>query len=371
MRSTTTLFTLLTLFAFVACVDDETTIYAPEPTLSVELANYSVPTTESSFFIDESRFNVTDAGATLGRVLFYDKILSRTNKVSCGSCHQQEAGFADPVPFSEGIRGQILSRHTPAISNAYDDQFLFWDGRSGTLGDLALRPVRNHKEMGIDETDFIVAKVKKASYYADLFHEAYGDSEVTEERISDALSQFMASMISGQSKYDKVMAGSATFTDLEQMGQNVFFGEGRCYQCHLGQDFNVRGGFVIDPIFPGGEWGDQRANIGLDEEYTDDGFGTFNAELAGQFKIPTLRNIARTAPYMHDGRFATLEEVIDHYNNNIADHPNLSPELQDWEHGGPARLGLDEIQVQGLIAFLNMLTDEQFLSDSKFSDPFE
>ena len=370
MRTTTILLTISLLVTLTACVDDETVIYAPEPILNVELADYATPSHPSSFFLDESAFVVDDATATLGRVLFYDKSLSRTNKVSCGSCHQQQAGFADPVQFSEGIRGQILTRHTPAISNAYDDQFLFWDGRSGSLNDLSLRPIRNHKEMGLAETDFIIAKVNKAPYYSDLFTAAYGDDKVTDERISTALAHFMTSMISANSKYDKVMAGESFFSDIEQIGQNVFFSDGRCYQCHLGQDFNVRGGFIIDPIF-GGEWGDQRANIGLDEEYTDDGFGTFNSELAGQFKIPTLRNISRTAPYMHDGRFATLEDVINHYNNNIANHPNLSPELQDWATGGPARLGLDDIQVQGLVAFLNTLTDYDFLGDKKFSDPFK
>ena len=369
MRNTTFILAF-TLFALISCVDEGPQIFAPEPTLPVQLANYSSPEHASSFFINESAFNVSDEGATLGRTLFYDKILSRTNRVSCGTCHKQQAGFAENRAFSEGINGQVLSRNTPAISNAYDDQFLFWDGRSGSLQDLALKPVRNHKEMGIDETEFIIAKVDKAEYYDDLFEAAYGDTEVTEQRISQALSEFMASMISGNSKYDRVMAGEATFSDKEQIGQATFFGEGRCYQCHLGQDFNTRGGFFGGPIFPGGEWGDQRANIGLDEEYTDAGFGEFNTELEGQFKIPTLRNIALTAPYMHDGRFTTLEEVINHYNNNIQAHPNLSPELEDWETGGPARLKLDEVQIQGLVSFLNALTDNGFLSDPKFSDPF-
>ncbi len=169
------------------------------------------------------------------------------------------------------------------------------------------------------------------------------------------------------SSFSNLLQNYHLFTDLELKGQNVFFGEGRCYTCHSGLDFNNRG-FFGGPI--GGEWA-STANIGLDEVYADNGAGELDPERLGEFKIPTLRNIGVTAPYMHDGRFASLEEVINHYNKNIADHPNLSPELQDWEHGGPARLGLDEIQVQGLIAFLNMLTDEQFLSDSKFSDPFE
>jgi cytochrome c peroxidase len=367
MQRITLLLSFFALLFVMACADKDPVILAPEPELPTQLVNYANPDVAGSFWIDESRYNVSDEGATLGRVLFYDKILSKTNRVSCGSCHAQAAGFADPVPFSEGVNGDLLSRHTPSIANAYDDPFLFWDGRSENLHDLALRPVRNHKEMGIDDTDFIIAKVEKAPYYDDLFTAAYGDAEVTEQRIADALSQFIASMISGRNKWDMVNAGEAQFTELEMMGQNVFFGEGRCYTCHNGQDFNQRGFF-------GGPFGDEwssTANIGLDEVYTDNGAGELDPERAGEFKIPSLRNIAVTAPYMHDGRFATLEDVIDHYNNNIADHPNLALELRDWETDGAIKLGLDGIQVQALAAFLRTLTDEQYLEDPKFSDPFE
>jgi len=368
MQRITLLLSFIAALFITACADKDPVILAPEPQLPAQLANYENPEITESFWIDEARYKVTDEGASLGRVLFYDKILSKTNRVSCGSCHAQAAGFADPVPFSEGVNGDLLSRHTPSIANAYDDAFLFWDGRSGSLEDLALRPVRNHKEMGIDETEFIIAKVEKASYYDDLFTAAYGDNKVTEERIADAMAQFISSMISGQSKFDKVNAGLAQYTDLEMMGQSTFFGEGRCYQCHSGLDFNSRGFFFGGPN--GGEW-ESTANIGLDVVYADNGAGELDPERLGEFKIPTLRNIARTAPYMHDGRFASLSDVINHYNNNIADHPNLAQELRDWETDGAIALGLDEVQVQSLIAFLNTLTDEAYLSDPKFSDPFE
>jgi cytochrome c peroxidase len=367
MQRFTLLLSFLAVIILTACADKDPVILVSEPELPAQLANYENPEISSNFWIDESRYNVTDEGATLGRVLFYDKILSKTNRVSCGSCHLQEAGFADPVPLSQGVNGDLLSRHTPGIANNYDDPFLFWDGRSGSLHDLALRPVRNHKEMGIDDTDFIIAKVEKAEYYDDLFTAAYGDSEVTEGRIATAISQFLSSMISANSKFDRVNAGEEVFTDLELKGQNVFFGEGRCYTCHSGLDFNNRG-FFGGPI--GGEWA-ATANIGLDEVYADNGAGELDPERLGEFKIPTLRNIAVTAPYMHDGRFASLEEVIDHYNNNIADHPNLAEELRDWETDGAIKLGLDEVEVQSLIAFLHTLTDDSYLNDPKFSDPFK
>ena len=355
---------VLAVIIITSCTDKESLIYAPEPVLPVQVANYAEPEHSTSFWIDESLYQVTDAGATLGRVLFYDKILSKNNRVSCGSCHAQEVGFADPVPFSEGINAQILSRHTPAISNCYDDEFLFWDGRAGTLHELALKPIRNHKEMGLDETDFMIAKINKAPYYNALFESAFGDNEVTEDRIANAMAQFISSMISANSKFDRANAGDEALSQVEEQGRNIFFGEGRCYQCHSGLDFNVRGGFF-------GGWGPSRANIGLDQEYADNGFGVFDPKIEGEFKIPTLRNIAKTAPYMHDGRFATLNDVVNHYNKNIADHPNLAFELRDWNTDGPARLGLDEAQVNALIKFLETLTDEDFLSDAKFADPFE
>lgn len=366
---------LITLIFLGACSDSDPMIRMKEPVLPAQLANYAEPELLNSFFLDQSRYQVTDAGATLGRVLFYDKILSRTNTVSCGSCHLQEHAFSDDAAFSIGINGQVLARNTPGITNLYDDPFLFWDGRAANLEDLALKPVRNHREMGLDDMGFLVAKISKAPYYASLFEDAFGSTEVTQEKVADALAQFVSSMISAQSKYDRVMAGLDQFSTQEQLGQQVFFGEGRCYNCHLGQDFNQRGGgFIdIDPGFGGGiisGW-DSRANIGLDREYSDQGMGEFSPERRGEFKIPTLRNIALTAPYMHDGRFRTLDEVVQHYNQGIQDHPNLAPELRDWSTGGPARLELEDHEVSALVSFLETLTDDAYLREQKFSNPFE
>ncbi|MDX1408459.1 MAG: cytochrome c peroxidase [Saprospiraceae bacterium] len=357
-------FFFLSMVTFLACNDEQPLIIAPEPNLPATLANYSEPAVESSYWIDQNRYDVTDAGATLGRVLFYDKILSRTNKVSCATCHVQSAGFGDGTALSSGVHEQVLTRHTPAIINTYDDRMLFWDGRTKSLEELVLKPVRNHQEMGLDNMDFLLAKLEKATYYPALFEDAFGSPEITQERITDALAQFVRSMVSARSKFDRMQAGLEEFNALEQLGQQVFFGEGRCYNCHLGQDFNERGGFFFG-------WSDPLANIGLDEEYLDPGAGAFDPERIGEFKIPSLRNVAVTAPYMHDGRFSSLEEVINHYNKNIQDHENLAFELRDWQTGGPARLGLDDNQVTALIRFLETLTDHAYLSDERFSDPFE
>jgi cytochrome c peroxidase len=374
MQKVITYFSVLALAGvlFISCQQDAPAISLRAPQLPAQLANYSAPVTSEGFWIDESKFRVTDAGATLGRVLFYDKILSKDNTISCGSCHLQEKAFADPVAFSTGIKGQILSRNTPAILNIYDDPFLFWDGRAKSVTDLVLKPVRNHKEMGLDDMDFLVQKIRKAPYYAPLFEQAFGSDAINGEKIADALTQFLCSMISGNSKYDEFMAGKAQLTEVEQQGSNIFFGEGRCYQCHSGLDFNSRGGFFIDfdPNFPFGGWGDPSANIGLDKEYADQGMGEFAPEREGVFKIPSLRNIAQTGPYMHDGRFATLEEVVSHYSDNIADHENLASELQDWNLGGPMRLNLSTEQKSALVSFLGTLTDADLVREEKYADPF-
>lgn len=365
-----TLTTLSLALLITACQKDSARVEVKLPVLPAEMFNYAQPDDDVMQFIDQSRFQVDDAKATLGRVLFYDNILSLNNKVSCGSCHLQAEGFGDPVSLSMGINNTELDRHTMALSNQYNDAFLFWDGRSENLKDLVLKPVRNHKEMGLDNMEFLIAKVEKASYYDDLFTNAYGSDEVSQEKLADALAQFLTSMVSYSSKIDKVNRGEATFTQAEMDGHNIFFGEGRCYQCHGGTDFNQRGGF-FEPPFPSPfGWGTPAANIGLDVEYEDPGFGAFSEEMNGVFKIPSLRNIERTGPYMHDGRFATLDEVIEHYNSGVQDHPNLDESVKDWSTSGPMRLHLSEYQKSSLKAFLLTLTDEDFLNDPKFSDPF-
>lgn len=311
-------------------------------------------------------FDVTDAGATLGRVLFYDKKLSLTNNISCGSCHLQEKAFADIGKGSVGFEGGVTPRNSMAITNPVLEDEFFWDLRESNLKAMVLKPIENHIEMGMEDIDKLPGKLKKADYYPELFKNAFGDEEMTEDRIAEALRQFLTSMLSMESKWDNGSWGS-NLTAQEQTGMNVFFGEGLCYQCHSGNNFNESGGFFE----PGGGWNTRRAaNIGLEEHYEDAGLGTREANMEGVFKVPSLRNVALTAPYMHDGRFETLEEVVDHYNENIADHPNLDGRLRDWE-GNPWRLQLDANQKDALVAFLHALTDENFVNDKKYADPFE
>ena len=255
-----------------------------------------------------------------------------------------------------------------------DDNLLFWDGRSTSIQDLVLRPIRNHKEMGMEDMNFLVAKIKAAPYYGDLFANAYGDATVTSERVADAMTQFIKSMIGCNSLFDQCMNTGAPLPGLAEEGRNVFFGEGRCYNCHSGPDMNDRIGSFIDPFFPpnggGFGWSQDIADIGLDKEYSDVGMGVFDEALVGVFRIPSLRNVALTAPYMHDGRFATLEDVVNHYNEGIQRSPNLDQVLRTWDTGDAITLGLSDHQKSALVAFLNTMTDPGYMTDERFSDPF-
>lgn len=306
---------------------------------------------------------ITDNGATLGRVLFYDKKMSANNTVSCASCHQQEHGFSDPNVFSVGFEGGLTGRNSMGLANAryYQNGRFFWDERANTLEDQVLMPIQDHVEMGMTLTE-LVTKLSAEAYYGPLFTAAFGDSEITSNRISLALAQFIRSMVSYQSKYDVGLAQTnnpqanfPNFTQSENLGKNLFFSNRtRCSDCH---DTNA---FV----------GDQARNNGLDAVFTDLGVGgvTGNNNDTGEFKVNSLRNIELTGPYMHDGRFATLGEVIDHYDDGVQNSQFLDNRLR--QGNGVRRLNLNAQERQALIDFLITLTDNNFITDEKFSDPF-
>ena len=299
---------------------------------------------------------VTDAGATLGRVLFYDKRLSANDTISCSSCHIQEFGFSDPRQFSVGFEGGLTGRNSMGLANAryYERGRFFWDERADTLEDQVLMPIQDSVEMGMD-LNTLEAKLASTSFYPDLFDEAFGSPQVTSERISLALAQFVRSMVSYQSKFDSAFNNgnpnfNGTLTAQENLGRQLFFsnnGSPNCDSCHETVALT----------------GDQPRNNGLDANTSaDQGAG------GGEFKAPSLRNIAVTGPYMHDGRFETLAEVVEHYNSGIQDHPNLANQLQ--QNNQPEQLNLTQQEKDALVAFLETLTDETFLADPKFSDPF-
>ncbi|HEX5111351.1 MAG TPA: cytochrome c peroxidase [Saprospiraceae bacterium] len=362
----------LCFMVWISCEKDAFKTEIKYPTLPDVAYNYAPKWGGMHSHMAGQNIGITDAGATLGRVLFYDKILSINNTVSCGSCHHQTDGFADPEKFSKGIDNQLTTRNAPPISNLYDDNLLFWDGRSTSIHDLVLQPIRNHKEMGMENMNFLVTKIKAAPYYPALFEKAYGDPNVTSTRIADAMTQFVKSMIGCNSLMDQCSASNTALPPLAEEGRNIFFGKGLCYNCHSGPDFNDRGGFFVDPGFPTGGfgWAQDIADIGLDKDYTDVGMGVFDPQLKGVFRIPSLRNVALTAPYMHDGRFATLADVVNHYSEGIQRSPNLDVIFQSWDTGDAIKLGLTEPEKSALVAFLNTLTDQDYMADARFSDPF-
>ncbi|MEN9441090.1 MAG: hypothetical protein RLZ33_1167, partial [Bacteroidota bacterium] len=358
----------LTLILFSCKKDNPAQIETYQPSLPATPYNYSNVSLPSAFTSSPMNFfnsisssnPITDAGATLGRVLFYDRQISRNNKVSCASCHQQEFAFANNTQFSKGLYDEMTSRNSMAIINTRFSFRFFWDLRSVTLENQVLEPIKNHVEMDMSLED-VVDRVKLIGYYPKLFQDAFGTTEVTSQRISYALSQFLHSMVSYQSKYDKGVDNNfADYTQLEMDGKDLFFsGTVNCNHCHFTVNF----------------FGNQPAVNGLDAIYTDNGLGTLTGDPAddGKFKIPTLRNIEMTAPYMHDGRFATLEEVIEHYNSGIQAHPNLDDRLTvEGQIGGtPKQYNMTTYQKQSLVAFLKTLTDHSFLTDVRFSDPFK
>ena len=306
----------------------------------------------------------TNAGATLGRVLFYDQRLSANQTISCASCHQPEHGFSDPRQFSVGFLGGKTPRNSMGLTNArwYQRRSFFWDERAATLEDQVLRPIQDPVEMGMT-LPALNTRLAAEPFYANLFNAAFGSPEVNATRISRALAQFVRSIVSTKSKYDAgIPLRFSNFTAQEQLGQSIFLGQvgnATCASCH-GTD-----NFVPGPNIN---------NNGLENPYLDKGVGalTGRPQDEGLFKVPSLRNVELTAPYMHDGRFATLEQVVEFYNSGVVNHPNLSPPLRNppGQPPGPRRLNLTPEQKAALVAFLKTLTDRGVTSAGQFGDPF-
>ncbi len=390
-----------------------------------------------------------DGLVTLGRVLFYERELSRDRTVSCASCHRQDQGFSDSNQFSRGIGGAMTTRQAMSVANVvtYPNGRMFWDERAESLEEQALMPIENPDEMGLDIGEAVV-RVDALPYYDVLFQDAFGNDLVTPDRIAEALSAFQRSIVTTNSRWDAWLAAGGfpgngngngnggngnggpggvnaggppaggvvvtgaggppppggrgggngrggqqgggpggaglpgnggpqggglqgggnggpqggaggignpggndargVLTPLEERGRRLFFsGRTRCGTCHSGPDLV----------------GDRPRNNGLDAVTTDPGAGR------GRFKMASLRNIELTAPYMHDGRFATLREVVEHYDSGVQSHPALDNRLRN-NQGQPRRLNLSEQDKEALVAFLRTLTDESLATDERFSNPF-
>jgi cytochrome c peroxidase len=266
------------------------------------------------------------------------------------------------LKFSKGFNGEQTSRNSPALINIIAQKSLLWDGRVSSLEEMVLLPIKSHVEMGISKIENLPFKIANISYYPDLFEKAFGQREVTNEKIARALSQFLRSMVTHNTDFD-----NEYFSPEEANGKELFFWkDAGCNNCHRGENLNQKG-YPVSPTIQS-----SFANIGLDEVYSDQGLGELDFINNGVFKIPSLRNIALTAPYMHDGRFSTLEEVVEHYNSGVKNHPNLDPLLKTGSGAAavPQRLNLSKKEKSDLVAFLKTLTDPKITTDVRFSDPF-
>jgi cytochrome c peroxidase len=302
---------------------------------------------------------ITDAGATLGRVLFYDTRFSANGTISCGSCHVQKHGFADPRRASRGFHGGLTDRHAMNLVNLryHPRARFFWDERAGNLESMVLLPVENPLEMG-QTLSRLPELLGTDLRYRELFHAAFGDRAITNERVARALAQFLRALVSYRSRYDEGRpAVQATtddfpnFTAQENRGKALFVRH--CAPCHLpDQDAHF---IMTEPV-----------NTGLDADtrQPDGGVGdiTLNPREVGLFKSPSLRNVEVTGPYMHDGRLPTLDDVLDHYSSGGKNHPNKDIRVQP--------LNLTATEKTALVAFLKTLTDPHFLRDPRFADPF-
>ncbi|GAB4034075.1 cytochrome-c peroxidase [Spirosoma gilvum] len=298
---------------------------------------------------------LTQAGIDLGRALFYEPLLSKDNTISCSSCHQQASGFTQPGhALSRGINELSTKRNAMPLANLAWSSRFGWDGRIHDLDSFPMVPIQNEAEMN-ESLPTILEKLRKKRGYPILFTKAFGSPDITSERLLKALSQFMLTMVSANSRYDRaVRHKGATFTPAERAGWILV--ERKCSGCHpepLFTDYSFR-------------------NIGLSKtENGDQGqFGiTLKSDDRYKFKVPTLRNVAVTAPYMHDGRFATLEEVVAHYSSRVEHDETLDTLLKKDRETGILGISLTPAEQADIVAFLRTLTDDSFLQDSRFAEP--
>lgn len=286
--------------------------------------------------VDRPRF-------ALGKKLFFDKNLSLDGTISCASCHAQLHGFADHnVPLSAGVDGALGKRNSPSIANMIWSPSFMWDGGVNHIEVFSVAPITNPLEMNETMAN-VVSKLNANSTYKLLFKEAYGIETITDQAVLRALTVYMSMIISCNSKYDKVRQGKAAFTKTEYSGYTIF--QSKCASCHQ------------EPLFTNYAF----INNGLDSVFTDLGREqiTQNESDRGKFKVPSLRNVTLTYPYMHDGRFWSLDQVLDHYTNGIKPSPTLHPDLTDG-------IPLSEQEKEAIKAFLETLKDDDLLNNSLF-----
>jgi cytochrome c peroxidase len=317
---------------------------------------------------------LTQESVLLGRRLFYDPLLSSNNQVSCATCHKQSLAFTDGLKTSIGVSGTPLSFNAMSLVNLmWGPRHFFWNGRSSSLEDQAILPIKHADEMGRN-LDELIVDLHNNETYRKLFKKAFSD--ISAQSIAKALASFQRTLISSNSRYDQYLRGEITLSSEEEQGRKLFMAHpdtkvilrgGNCIDCH--SQFLTSGfGAAFDGFSNNGLDNDESLQAGLFSL-------TKNEAHRGLFKAPTLRNIAVTSPYMHDGRFATLEEVLAHYNGGIKRSKTLSPLIIEADNIPKTQkdhisLHLNDNEITAIIAFLHTLTDEEFLTNRAFSNPF-
>lgn len=344
------LITATAALLFASCERDIAIVVPTEPLpYSPNLVDFATPTgfPTPDFPTDNP---LTEEGIALGKKLFHDPILSGNNQQSCADCHLQGFGFSDPLQFSVGIDKVEGNRNAMAIINLAWGSSSFWDGRVATLEEQAIGPVTNPAEMHSPSWKQVIEELKATADYPDLFYKAFGVADFDSSHAAKAIAQFERTLVSAESKFDKYVRHEGNMSDSELRGMEIYMSEqGDCFHCHSYP-------FLTDHIFH---------NNGLDTDpFMDNGRGDVTGEALdnGKFKTPTLRNIALTAPYMHDGRFATLEEVVEHYNSGGQESSTLDPLMR---HSGTG-LGLNPQEKKDLVNFMRTFTDTTFLNNPDF-----
>ena len=337
-----TLLLSLLIFGLFACKKDDP---------KIEEIRFSIPGNFPAPAYDFSKNEITKEGFELGRRLFYDPVFSRDSSISCGDCHISFSAFSHPDHgVSHGIDGLLGIRNAPAIQNMAWKNSFFWDGGVPNLDLVPLNAIQNPVEMDESPAN-VVKKLNRHPKYPALFRAAFpGQDTVSGATMLKALSQFMAMLVSSNSRYDKYIRSEAggTLTADEIAGLDVF--KQKCATCHSGELFS-------DQSF---------RNNGISDDFSLDAgrnrVSTFTEDI-GKFAVPSLRNVAKTAPYMHTGKFKTLESILDHYGSGVKDSPTLDPILKN---NGQLGIVLSSVEKQQIIAFLKTLTDEEFIRDPRF-----
>jgi cytochrome c peroxidase len=331
---------LFILFIFFGCQKEKPTITA------IDSFSFDQPSHFPKPVYQYTNNKLTNEGFELGRLLFYDPILSVDSSISCSSCHAQQHSFADHnIPLSKGVFGKFGPRNAPALMNLAWSPTFMWDGGVNHLEVQPLVPLTSDHELG-ETMSNIVKKLNRNEFYRKKFKEAFGIVNITDQKLLHALAQFTSMLVSANAKYDEVKLGKASFTEKEQRGYELF--KSHCNSCHT------------EPLFTNYTY----RNSGLESTIVDIGVERVTQDPSdrGKFKVPTLRNVEFSYPYMHDGRFANLKEVVKFKTNGIQISPTTDPLLLNG-------LPLTESDQSDLISFLKTLSDFSYIGNSKYAEP--